>query len=439
MYPNLYYVFKDWFGVEWKWMNMLNTFGIMVALSFVAAAITLYHELKRKEKLNLLHSREEMITFGKPASVLELLVNGIIGFLFGYKLLGFIFNRTDEVPAQDYIFSKEGNILGGLLLASILVFVKWYEKNKQKLKEPENRMVRIWPHDRVGDITIIALLGGLLGAKLFDAFENWSSFTARFEREGIKALLNGSGLTFYGGLIVAAVAVCWYAYKKRINLKHLVDAAAPGLILAYAIGRIGCQVAGDGDWGIYNSAYISDSTGKVMPAKPGEFQQVLKKYETYFKEGISTAEGNRNGRAYGSLDKVPHKAVTAPSFLPTWAVAYSYPQNVNDDGIAIPGITDEHRYVLPAPVFPTPFYETIIGLIIFALLWGIRKKIKIAGMLFAIYLVLNGIERYFMETIRVNDILGFQLSQAQFIAIGLIIGGLVFGFICYKSRSRTGL
>ena len=54
MYPNLYYVFKDWFGVEWHSLSFLNTFGLMVAVAFLVAAWVLTSELKRKEKLGLL-------------------------------------------------------------------------------------------------------------------------------------------------------------------------------------------------------------------------------------------------------------------------------------------------------------------------------------------------------------------------------------------------
>ena len=50
MYPNLYYVFKDWFGVEWKALGFMNTFGLMVAIAFIAAAWVLSAELHRKEK-----------------------------------------------------------------------------------------------------------------------------------------------------------------------------------------------------------------------------------------------------------------------------------------------------------------------------------------------------------------------------------------------------
>ena len=114
MYPNLYYVFKDWFGVEWNSLKILNTFGLMVALAFVAAAIVLSSELKRKEKLGLLHPSEETIVVGKPASVFDLIFNGIVGFIFGAKLVGLVFNKPPEINTQEYIFSLNGNILGGI-------------------------------------------------------------------------------------------------------------------------------------------------------------------------------------------------------------------------------------------------------------------------------------------------------------------------------------
>src|SRR5689334_1391456 len=120
MYPNLYYVFKDWFGVEWKALSFLNTFGLMVAMGFIAAAIVLSKELQRREKLGLLSPRQEMIVVGKPASLSELLTNGIVGFIFGYKLIGLFFNKPDDVNTQDYIVSANGSFVGGLLVAAFL-------------------------------------------------------------------------------------------------------------------------------------------------------------------------------------------------------------------------------------------------------------------------------------------------------------------------------
>ncbi len=428
MYPNLYYVFKDWFGVEWNSLKILNTFGLMVALAFVAAAIVLNSELKRKEKLGLLHPSEEIIVVGKPASIYDLVFNAIVGFIFGAKLVGLIFNKPPEINTQEYIFSLNGNIFGGILMAIVLVAIKWYDKNKQKLKTPERRTVRIWPHDRVGDIIIISLIFGILGAKLFDNFEHWDDFM----KDPIGKLFSVSGLTFYGGLILAAVAVCWFAYKKGIKISHLVDAAAPCLMIAYAVGRIGCQVAGDGDWGIPNSAYSSDAYGNLSLAAPGDFEKTIQKNSTYYLEGkVMDSTGKSvfvTDRIYSSLSEVPHKSVRGISFLPKWFFAYSFPQNVNNDGIPIPGVKEDHYSVLPQPVFPTSLYETVLCTFLFLVLWAIRKKITTPLIMFGIYLILNGVERFVIELVRVNkayNVSNFTLSQAQEIALMLILSGIV--------------
>ena len=437
MYPNLYYVFKDWFGVEWKGLSLLNTFGLFVALGFVTAAIVLSKELQRKEKEGLLSPREEMITVGKPASFAELLINALVGFIFGYKIFGIFLSMPEGVNAQEYIFSTDGNVLGGLLLGGLLTWLKWKEKNKQKLKEPESRHVRIWPHDRVGDIIILGLIFGIIGAKLFDNLENWSDFI----KDPIDRLFSMSGLTFYGGLILAAFAICWYASKKGIKLIHLCDAAALALLLAYAVGRIGCQVSGDGDWGVFNSAYVVNAGGKVVEAAPGDYQNQLNKNAPYYLrgevQGKDSALAQITDRTYESLEKVPHKSFKAPSFVPIWMVAYTYPNNVNKDGVLIPGCDDEHCRALPQPVFPTPFYETVVCTLLFLILWSIRKRIKVPGVMFGIYLIVNGIERFTIELIRVNNtysIFGFHPTQAEIISAALVLTGIIL-IIVVKSRA----
>jgi phosphatidylglycerol:prolipoprotein diacylglycerol transferase len=437
MYPNLYYAVKDWFGVEVSAFKIFYTFGIFVAIAFIVAAIVLSKELKRKEKEGLLLPREEVITVGTPASLFELLISGVIGFIFGYKLIGaFIATRSQGVDLQEYIFSANGSWAGGLLLGGVMLFLKYREKNKQKLKKPEQRVIRIWPHDRVGDIVIFALVFGILGAKLFDNFENWD----RFIKNPIGNLLSPSGLTFYGGLICAAIAVCWYATKKGIKFWHLVDSAAPALMIAYAIGRIGCQVSGDGDWGIYNSAYISDKPGHVAEAAPGDFEKKLKEHSTYFLEGRvgnpDFTQSSVTDRYSNSLTQVPHKSFKGPSFLPTWMVAYTFPNNVNEDGELLPGCEGKYCRALPQPVFPTSFYETIMCSLLFLFLWLIRRKIATPGVMFSIYLILTGMERFFIELIRVNtvyNIFSIHPTQAEIISVLLILTG-IFMFIFLKSR-----
>ena len=80
-----------------------------------------------------------------------------------------------------------------------------------------------------------------------------------------------------------------------------------------------------------------------------------------------------------SLDKVPHKSFRGPKFLPTWMFAFTYPHNVNEDGVLIPGCEGKYCRALPQPVFPTPFYEIVAGFVLFFFLWSIRRKIRIAG------------------------------------------------------------
>ena len=393
MYPNLYFALKDWFGWEINAFKIFYTFGIFVAIAFIISAWVLTLELKRKEKLGLLTPRLETITTGEAVTLLELVINGFIGFLFGYKLIGaFIASRQEGVDLQEYIFSSEGSWMGGLIIGAVMAFLKYRERNKQKLAKPEKRSIRIWPHDRVGDIVIFALVFGILGAKLFDNLENWDRF---------------------------------------ISLLPLIDSAAPALMIAYAIGRMGCQVSGDGDWGIYNSAYISDIPGKAVLASPGQFEEKLNEHSTYFLKGSVTDSSGRNtyvtDRIAESLDKVPHRSFRAPSFLPVWMVAYTYPHNVNEDGILLENCEGRYCRVLPQPVYPTPFYEIIACGLLFGILWAIRRKVKAPGVMFSIYLVMNGVERFLVELIRVNStysIFGFHPTQAELISAIFVLLGI---------------
>lgn len=223
---------------------------------------------------------------------------------------------------------------------------------------------------------------------------------------------------------MAGIAVYRYARKYNITFRILLDAFGPTMMLAYALGRIGCQVAGDGDWGILNSAYVSTPGGKVMPSDTTQFRQTL---ELNREEYISQ---------FGSLTEVPHKSVKAPGFLPTWLFAYNYPHNVLSEGVRFPDCTDrQYCSFLPVPVFPTPFYETVACLILFGILMALRKKINFAGGLFAIYMIFNGVERFFVETIRVNtkyDIGGLHPTQAEIISTALVLAGVIFYFYWKK-------
>jgi phosphatidylglycerol---prolipoprotein diacylglyceryl transferase len=420
MYPNLYYAFKDLFGINLPALRFINSFGFFVAISFLVAAALLSNELRRKSKAGLLHPTEEEVMVGQPAKPLDLLVNFILGFILGYKIIALFFLSSDATQdPQTYIFSGMGNWPLGIALGLLFAGLKWWEKRKHQLPKPEKRIIRIWPQDRVGEITIIALIFGLLGAKLFDIFENWGDFL----QHPSSYILSPAGLTFYGGLICAGTAIILYARKYKISVRQLADALAPPLMIAYAIGRIGCHVAGDGDWGIYNSAYKSDGTTHVVAAAPSDFTDTVNQHRNYFM--------NR----YNDVAHVPHASFKNPGFLPDWFIAYTYPNNVNKDGIPINGCNEQFCNQLPIPVFPTSLYELIACTILFFILWGLRKRMRPFGALFCLYLILNGIERFLIETIRVNnklDIFGLHPTQAEVIAIGLILTGTVLWILLRK-------
>ncbi len=377
MYPNLYYAFKDLFGIELSGLKLINSFGFFVALCFIISAWALTLELRRKQQQGLFSYTEEKIVIGAPASMLDLILNFLLGFVFGFKIIG-AFTIPDALnDPQSFILSSRGNLWLGILVGLFFGGLKWYEKHKQQLDKPEERIVRIWPHDRVGDLLIYAAGFGFLGAKIFHNLENWNDFA----KDPIGALLSFSGLTFYGGLICAGAAIMLYARRIKLPIVHLVDAFAPILMLGYAIGRIGCQISGDGDWGIAN------------------------------------------------LNPKPF------SWVPDWLWAYQYPHNVVGEGVPIPGCTGPYCNQLVPAVYPTALYEVILCSLIFILLWSIRKKIKIPGQLFGIYLMFNGMERFLIESIRVNtkyESLPFQPTQAQIISVVLFILGLLLTFNAKK-------
>lgn len=423
MYPNLYYAFKDLFGLDFRLLKLLQTFGFFVAIAFLVAAYVLTIELKRREKLGLLTGVKGKAIVAKPFNMTEVLVHALLGFVLGYKILGLAIEWDETVQdVQAYVFSIQGSLLGGVVLGAILGYFKYKDAKKNHAPEIKEEIVTIMPHQRVPDIIVMAAVAGLLGAKVFHNLENWSDFA----HDPIGALFSFSGLTFYGGLIVASYVIIRYAIKKNINVWQLIDSAAPSLMLAYGVGRMGCHFSGDGDWGIYNSAYVTDAAGKIAPADPAKFQEMVKASEQFFV------------RQYGSLEHIPHAAFTKPSglsFLPDWLFAYGYPHNVINEGVQMAGCAGKYCSVLPVSVYPTALYEIITCLILFAVLFALRKKVTVPGVLFGIYLIMNGVERFFIEKIRVNtkyDIFGFHPTQAEIISTLMVIGGAVLIWYCRK-------
>ena len=242
MYPTISHLIEDLFGIYIP--LPIQTFGFCMAMAFLFASFFLIKEFKRKEAEGLLKSVKIKVIIGKKLAVLDIISNLITGFILGFKGLEGIIYYSDLVNnPQEFILSSRGNLLGGVLLSIIFLLYKWNENNKNKLNKEKEIEKIIHPYELVGNITMIAAISGIIGAKLFHNLENFNNFI----NNPIQELISFGGFTFYGGLIVAAFSVIWYTKKYKINTLHLLDSIAPSLILAYGIGRIGCQLSGDGD------------------------------------------------------------------------------------------------------------------------------------------------------------------------------------------------
>jgi phosphatidylglycerol:prolipoprotein diacylglycerol transferase len=101
------------------------------------------------------------------------------------------------------------------------------------------------PADWAYEMVFAALVGGLVGARLWAVIERWED--AKDDLLG--ALFSGTGLVFYGGAIGGALAVALWAWRRGVLGPRMFDVAAAPLAIGYAVGRIGCQLAGDGDYG----------------------------------------------------------------------------------------------------------------------------------------------------------------------------------------------
>ena len=231
----------------------------------------------------------------------------------------------------------------GLFFA--LNFVAWGAVIARRLREIGK------PVDWSYEIVFAAVVGGLIGARGYYLLQNHDHLS-------LGNVFGGAGLIWYGGLAGGIVAVLLWAWRRNFLSLQLLDFAGYGLPLGYAIGRIGCQVSGDGDYGI--------------------------------KSDLPWAMG------------YPHGTVPTP-----------------------PGVT----------VHPTPIYETLaMGLVALAL-WRLRDRFR-PGVLFALYLVIGGLERFLVEFIRRNSNVALGLTAAQLESLGLLIAGAIWLAVV---ASRGGL
>lgn len=379
MFPTLSSITEYLFGFSFGFP--IQTFGVFVALAFISSYLIFQSEFKRKEKEGWIHPfLQEKSNRSVSVTWFKLLWIGLLSFILGYKVGGcFDDYHYFKYNPIAYIFSLKGDMLSGLIFAVLIIPTSYYiQINEQREKTADTKGEQ-HPYQLMPTLILWAAIWGFLGAKIFGVIENLQAFIAHPWVE----LSTFTGLTFYGGFIFGALSYLYIGYHKGMKLIHLADIGSPGMLVAYGVGRIGCQLAGDGDWGVVNNA-----------AKP----KIL-------------------------------------GWLPDWMWSFNFPNNVLNRGIYIPQCQQEHCMVLPYPVYPTSFYETVIILTAFFILWTFRKRMKIPGMMFCLFLLVNGIERFFIEFIRVNpkhDFMAFAITQAQIIAFIFIIGGFCGMLLLFK-------
>ncbi len=135
-------------------------------------------------------------------------------------------------------------------------------------------------------ITFLCLIGGIVGSKLFYVLEEWNfgsgmPLSSFFTKD---VLLSPSGLTFYGGLILAILMVMIYCKIKGLSILKIFDLMSPGAAIGYGLARVGCHLSGDGDYGIPVNGTVWEFLGYsytngTVPTKPGVLVHPTSIYE----------------------------------------------------------------------------------------------------------------------------------------------------------------
>ena len=215
--------------------------------------------------------------------------------------------------------------------------------------------------DLAADMLMGALIGGIVGAKIYYVLLYWD----RTVLDPVGMIFQRSGLVWYGGFIGGVIGVSWVVKRAGKVWAWAADACAPALALAYAVGRMGCFLVGD-DYGRPTDSWVGIAFPNGIPP---------------------TLAGNL--RRFGA----------------------EIPPEISDGQLM--------------RVHPTQLYEIAMSLIIFAILWRLRKHPHAAGWLFGIWLALAGVERFVVEIFRAKDdrFLG-SFTIAQLISVGLVVVGI---------------
>jgi phosphatidylglycerol---prolipoprotein diacylglyceryl transferase len=142
----------------------------------------------------------------------------------------------------------------GAFVALAIITAAWIGKKEVMRFEQSGKLPAavisgnksIAAHLLVSDVAVICAIFGVVGARIFHLLE----YPREFIEDPLAMIFSRDGFSIYGGLIVGAIAGAVFLKKRAVPIIPMLDALAPSIILGYGIGRLGCQVSGDGDWGI---------------------------------------------------------------------------------------------------------------------------------------------------------------------------------------------
>jgi phosphatidylglycerol---prolipoprotein diacylglyceryl transferase len=241
-----------------------------------------------------------------------------------------------------------------------------------------------------GTLIIVGLVSGVVGAKILFIIGEWS----RFVDDPIGLIFSPAGLVWYGGFIGGLAAMFYYIKKKKLPVLKYLDMIGMGGMIGYAVGRLGCHLSGDGDYGI----------------------------PTDLPWGTIYANGTY---------KPTHAVADYFSRNPEEATRWNYHElTANIVGRDQFGVITE--FDATVAMHPTPVYEFLMGVIVFFILWKLRTRLQPAGMLFSLYVVFMAVQRFAIEIIRLNPKIFLGLSEAQVLSVILFIGGLTALFFIKK-------
>ncbi|MBF8247952.1 MAG: prolipoprotein diacylglyceryl transferase [Bacteroidetes bacterium] len=331
------------------WGIPVYGYGLMLATGFIIASALLSAEMKRK---SINTDVTEPFVFVMKWLYAFLVLSLVLTYVFQYSL-GSLF---------EFAFKSAFHIAGtGIIVAAGVFLFRKHAKES---------------FDLANSVTLLALTFGVVGSKTLYVLEHLREFSLR----PFETAFSPGGLTFYGGFLLATFAIYVTARRAKIPFLAIADAASPALIIGYGIARIGCHLAGDGDYGFPTSLpWGTDYSKGTFP--PSE------------------------------------------AFRPFPEITSLFPNGV------VPDTT---------PCHPTPVYELILCSLIFVFLWRMRSTTKMNGKLFMMYLTFAGMERFTIEFMRLNPRLALGLSEAQLIAV-LLFGAGVWWWMSFIKKERKSV